>query len=322
MKKILWLLLIVVCIVGVTDPVSGGNVVVIKSADVDAYRQAIKGLKKVLHGHHKIVKELDMEGDFDLGREFVKEIKEKIKPDLILAVGIWALQVVADQKLNIPTVYAMVLNPPSVPGARAKNITGASMNVPVDLTIGLFKELGPKIRRVGAIFNKGKTGYLVEEAETEAKRQGLGLEARAIRSPGEAIQAIDSLRGKIDILWILPDATILAPVVVQYMLLFSYRNKVPILGLSERQARMGAVLSLSFGSSQDIGRQAGELAKLILEGKTMPEYTMAEHVKLAVNFKAARKLELEIPKSVREGRIPDGAKVRISIVKIGVDGEQ
>jgi len=100
--------------------------------------------------------------------------------------------------------------------------------------------------------------------------------------------------------WILPDATVLAPEVVQYMLLFSYRKKIPLLGISERQAQKGAVLSLSFGSSNDIGKQAGELSNSILGGKTPAEipYTTARLVKLTVNLKAARKLEMEIPKSI------------------------
>ncbi len=65
---------------------------------------------------------------------------------------------------------------------------------------------------------------------------------------------------------------------------------------------MGDVISLSFGSSNDIGRQAGELAVKILGGK-MPSkipYTTARRVKLTVNLKAAQKLEMEIPRSILE----------------------
>ncbi len=155
---------------------------------------------------------------------------------------------------------------------------------------------------MGIIFNPANTGYLVSQAESVAREQGLQLIAKQIQSPREAIQALDFLQGKIDMLWILPDETILAREVVQYMLLFSFRKKVPLLGLSERQARMGAVLSLSFGSSKDIGRQAGELAKGILGGKTPGRipYTTARQVKLTVNLKAAQKLEMEIPKRILE----------------------
>ena len=298
MGKILLSLLILTSVAGAARPVVAADVAVIVSAPVDAYQEALRGFKKSLR--HRIAAEYNMEGNLDRGREILSEIQFKVKPDLIFAVGIWALQVVINQTTNLPVVYAMVLNPPSIIGDGARNVTGASMNVPVEQTIRLFKQLGPQIRRVGVVFNRAKTGYLVRLADAVAQEEGLQLIANEIRSPREAIPALDSLQGRIDALWILPDETILAQEVVQYMLLFSYRDKVPLLGLSERQAEMGALLSLSFGSSEDIGRQAGELANSILGGKAAAEipYTTARQVKLTVNLKAAQKLGMEIPKSI------------------------
>jgi ABC-type uncharacterized transport system substrate-binding protein len=295
------------CLFGLLLPVlvaapsrgAASDVAVVMSADVDAYAQALKGVKASLR--HKIVAEYDMEGDFERGRKQVAEIGAKVKPDLIVAVGIWALQVVAKEATNVPVVYAMVLNPPSVIGSGAKNITGASMNVPVGETLRVLKQLGPQIRRVGVMFDRTKTGYLVGRAEAVAREEGLQLVAREIRSAKEALAALDTLGEQgIDALWVLPDETNLAPAVLQQMLLFSYRRRMPLIGLSESQAQMGALLSLSFASSEDIGRQAGELANSILGGKAPAEipYTTARRLRLTVNLKAAQKLGMEIPKSI------------------------
>jgi putative ABC transport system substrate-binding protein len=299
MRQLLLPLLVLALVAVTVSPVAAGDVAVIMSARVDAYEEALQGFKRSLR--HRIVAEYDMEGNFDRGREILSQIRSKVKPDLIFAVGIWALQVVMGESSNIPVVYAMILNPPSTIGAGAKNVTGASMNVSVEETIHLFKQLGPQIRRVGVVFNRAKTGYLVSLADTVAQQQGLQLIAKEIRSSKEAIPALDALQGEgIDALWILPDETILAPEVLQYMLLFSYRNKVPLLGLSERQAQMGALLALSFASSEDIGKQAAELANGILGGKTAADipYTTARQVKITVNLKAAQKLGIEVPKSI------------------------
>jgi ABC-type uncharacterized transport system substrate-binding protein len=280
-------------------PVAGGDVAVVLSADVDAYSDSLKGFKAALR--HKIVAEYNMEGDFDRGRKQVSEIRTKVKPDLIFAVGVWALQVVTKEATSVPVVYAMVLNPPNVIDSGVKNITGASMNVPVEHTLRTLKQLGTQIRRVGVVFDRAKTGYLVTRAEAVAREEGLQLVARPINSAKEAIPALDALGEQgIDALWVLPDETNLAPTVIQQMLLFSYRRKIPLIGLSEGQAQMGAVLSLSFASSEDIGRQAGELANSILAGKAPGEipYTTARRVRLTVNLKAAQKLGMEIPKSL------------------------
>jgi putative tryptophan/tyrosine transport system substrate-binding protein len=276
----------------------GAQVAVITSADVDAYKDALRGFKRVLR--HQIVAEYDMEGNLETGKQMLADIQSKIKPDLILAIGPWAFQVTAAQATNMPVVYAMVLNPSSLLPAGVKNVTGASMNVPVENTIRLFKQLGPQIRRVGVLSNRAKTGYLVKRAMQVGREQGLEIVDREIRSPKEAIQALDALQDEIHALWILPDEIVLTPEVVQYMVLFSYRKKIPLIGLSERQAQMGALVSLSFASSEDIGRQAAELANSILEGQPPDRlpFTMARQVKLTVNLKAAEKLGIEIPKSL------------------------
>jgi putative ABC transport system substrate-binding protein len=63
---------------------------------------------------------------------------------------------------------------------------------------------------------------------------------------------------------------------------------------------MGALLSLSFASSEDIGRQAGEIARAVLGGRAVAQipYTTARNVSVAVNLKAADKLGVQIPRPV------------------------
>jgi putative tryptophan/tyrosine transport system substrate-binding protein len=92
----------------------------------------------------------------------------------------------------------------------------------------------------------------------------------------------------------------LDPKVLQYALLNLSRKKIPLIGLSERQAQMGALFSISYASGEDIGRQAGELANKILSGSRdlkIP-YTAARNVKIVVNLIAAKKLGIDIPDSV------------------------
>jgi putative tryptophan/tyrosine transport system substrate-binding protein len=296
-RRLLTAVLMMWSTTGLAVPAFGANVAVIMSSKVDEYQEALRGFKDV--ARHRIVAEYDMGGDPDKGPSIVAEIETKIKPDLIFAVGIWALQAVLSQPTEIPVVYAMVLNPPSVVGD-GRNITGASMNVQVEEAIRLFKQMGPHIKRVGVIFSRTRTGYLVKRAENLARQEGLQLVTREITSPKEIKAALESLQDGIDALWILPDETTLAQPVVQQMLLLGYRKKIPVLGLSERHAQMGALFSLSFASSEDIGRQAGELAKSVLTGTRAAEipYTTPRKLNLTVNLKTAGKLGIEVPKTI------------------------
>jgi putative tryptophan/tyrosine transport system substrate-binding protein len=289
---------VILFLVLVASPADAARVAVLLSAKVSEYEDALKGFRETTA--HQIAAVYDMDGDLDRGRKQLAEIEEKVKPDLIFAVGIWALQAVVSRPPPVPVVYAMVLNPPSVLGADSKNVTGASMNVPVEQSIRLFKQLGPQVKRIGVIFNRNRTGYLVRQAQAVAREEGLELVTREVGSPKEVVAALESLQDGIDALWIVPDETTLSQAVVQQMLLFSYRKRIPLLGLSDRHAQMGALFALSFASGEDIGRQAGEIAQVILNGRAPSgvPYTNARKVYLTVNLKAAQKLGLEIPQAI------------------------
>lgn len=292
-------LLLAVIVCTTAGSARGANVAVLISADVQPYREALRGFKDTTR--HEIVAEYDMAGDFERGREFLRDIRSESQPDLVLAMGIWALQVAVQENVDLPVVFAMVLNPPAVLGSEPKNVTGASMNVPIDSTLGVIETLGPRVHRIGLVYDPARTGYLVENAKQQVESHDLTLRAHAVGSPKEAIKAITALQKEgVDALWLLPDPTVLDPKVVEYALLTSYRNKIPLLGLSERQAEMGAVVSVAFGSSEDIGRQAGDLVNEVLSSRsagTLP-YTTARTTKVIVNLKAAEKLGLNIPESL------------------------
>jgi len=276
------------------------NIVALRGADVDVYNEAFEGFKDVTR--QSIISNYDMGGDLQKGKAFLARLKSGPKPDLILAIGLWALQVVVEEVKDIPVVFAMVLNPSTVIGQETRNITGASMNVSIEQQIALLKRVSPQVRRIGVVFDPTKTGFLVRQAERIAQQQGVRLTTKAIASSKDAFAALDAMQGEIDAFWILPDETVLAQEVVQYMLLFSFRNKIPLLGLSEKQARNGALLGLSFESGRDIGIQAGELANEVIAGKSAKgiPFTTARKVKLTVNLKTAAKLGIQVPKEILE----------------------
>lgn len=273
--------------------------VVVKSADAAVYREAIEGFQAVTA--LSVADLFDLEGDIGNGPAVVRKIKAMPgKPDLIYAVGIYALQALVGQITDIPIVFSMVLNPPVVVGPQIRNITGASMNVPIDVQLRSLKQLAPQVRRIGVVYDPSKTGFLLAAAQRVAPELGLAVVSRPINSPRASVSALEELENRVDALWILPDSTILTPETVQYMLLVAFRRKIPLLGLSDSQAKMGALLAISFRSGHDIGKQAGELAKAILGGRRVDEvpYTMADKTKLTLNLKTAEKIGLQVPPEV------------------------
>lgn len=279
--------------------VHGADVAVLLSANAPAFRGAIDGFKKA--HNHRIVGVYDMKGDFKRGKALLQEIESEAKPDVIYAVGIWALQLVQKEKPSTPVVYSMVLNPATIVGEQPKNITGASMNVSVKETFALLKQMNPNLKRIGTIFTSATTGHLVEDAKKAAQELSIDLVAEKISSPREAIPALGRLQKKgIEVLWLVPDKALSVPTVSKQLMLYSYRNRVPLVGFSKAQAAMGSLVSVSFSSSEDIGAQAGELANALISGKSAEDlpFTKARKISFVINMKTAKRLGISVPSAV------------------------
>jgi len=290
MKKVL---LAFMLLAGICSPVHGGGVSVITSNDAASLNEALKAFKDTVR--QPIVAEYNIDGDVDRGRRILATIPEQT--DLVFALGSPALQTVLGKKADLPVVYSMVPDPSTILGKGVENITGVDMNVPVMEVVEVVKSLKPPVQRLGVLSN-GKREFA--EAAVSAQSQGVQLVPVTVSSPREVSRALRSLVGTVDALWILRDDVILAPEVLEYILLWSYENKVPVVGLSEAHTRKGALLSLAPAGGREMGQRAGELANRILRGEkpaTIPRMT-SQPAKLTVNPKAAEKLGVELPQNI------------------------
>src|SRR5262249_16111547 len=294
----LWLvaLAVVLVVVAVAPPALAGNVAVILSSPVDDYREALRGFKEV--AKHRIVAEYDMGGDPDRGPAIVAEIETKVKPDLIFAVGVWALQAAASHATTTPVVYAMVLNPPSVVG-NGKNVTGASLIIPVEEALRLFNHLRPAFKRVGAIHSRNRTGYLVKRREPREERGHPAGDARdhlAQRdrgrpgvAPGRDRRVVDPARR---------DHARAAGPAADTPVLLPKEDSCSRAVRASRSARRAvrALVREQRGHRAPAGRPGFDRPRGA-EGYGDPGHHPAK-VNLTVNLKTAGKLGIEVPKTI------------------------
>jgi len=106
MRKVL-VLALVLSVSLIASPAAAARVAVLMSAKVTEYEEALRGFKESTA--HQIVATYDMDGDVDRGRKYLAEIETKLKPDLIFAVGSWALQVVVSCPTSVPVRYARLI---------------------------------------------------------------------------------------------------------------------------------------------------------------------------------------------------------------------
>src|SRR5688572_9186746 len=194
--NVLALLLLAVSALGVR----AADIAVVMGSDASAYQETLEGFKEV--ARHRIVGVQTLKEDSASWRDAIRKLRSTIEPDLIFAIGTAALQAVAGEINHIPVVHAMVFNPFAVANSSGKNITGISMIPSINQSISLLKELNPKYRRVGVIFDPSRSGPLVSQARSVAQKENIHLIAKEIRSPGEIAGALNSLENDIDALWL------------------------------------------------------------------------------------------------------------------------
>lgn len=263
------------------------KILALQSVRVVPYEEALRGVRSVVSGTVKRVVISEMEG-VDVARMVRDE-----RPDVILAIGAEALARVKRVK-DTPIVYLMVLDPQSTLTS-GENLTGVSMNVPPERQLAALQSLMPRLRKIGIPHNPSRSGILARKAQAAARSLGIEPVARELRSARDVVPVAEGMKGEVDALWMLPDTTVVTPESIEFLLLFSLTNRIPILTFSDKYVQMGAIMALDI-DPYDLGRQGGDLVRRILSGTPVEQVQRAEprSIVMTVNAKVARKLGLTL----------------------------
>jgi putative ABC transport system substrate-binding protein len=195
------------------------------------------------------------------------------QPEFILAIGADALQRVKKIR-NIPIIYTMVLNPEKIAGA-ASNITGVSMNIPLEKYLGLMEKLNLPKLRVGLFYDPAQSEELLKRIQHSAQLKGIEITAKEVHKWQEVPDLLNKMKGSFTLFWMLPDPMIVTPEIVKHLLLYAQRNGVPIVTFAGKYVDQGALISLEIDSF-DMGQQAGEMANRVLDGTLASSIPNAE----------------------------------------------
>ncbi len=273
------------------------EVVILKSSDITAYNQAIAGFKAALPGSLTLT-EYDLQGDLEKGRKLARKIRAS-DPALVLAVGLKAAKAAQLEIVDIPIVYVMVLDPAKY-GLSTSNMTGVLLEVPVERQLAAIKTLLPHVKHIGTLYDPAKTAAAIDEAQRLIKHSNnADLYATPVSTEKEVPTALNRLLRSIGALWLIPDSTVLTDESLRFILNSALEAHVPVIGFSREFAKTGALLCLSV-NYQDIGRQAGQLTRRILDGRaTLPLKPVSpDRIEMTLNLKTAKFLGIEIPKEM------------------------
>jgi len=239
---------------------------------------------------------------FERSPEIIAEFI-RLKVDVIVTHG--TVNVVAAKAATsvIPIVFAAVADPVgnnlvaglARPGG---NVTGLSAQIP-DLAgkrLELLREIIPGLRRLAIMTNGGNPAAMQDLPEVQAIADPLGLEVitRDVRRAEDIAPAFESLKGRVEALYVPPDPLFTTNRVRFNTLALNAR--LPTMHGTREQVDAGGLMS--YGSNQtDLFRRAGDYVDKILRGAKPGDIPVEQPTKFdfIINLTAAKLLGLEIP---------------------------
>ena len=278
------------------------RIAVVVSASIAPYESALSGFYSKL-GETKIeyeATEFFLDEDSG-GSNLVSRIKA-LAPHMIHTIGTKATRQLKRAFRDTPIIFSMVLNPAASglvdsmkrPGG---NITGAAMDIPLNLQFQYMKRLLPKVSRIGVIYSAEETGSVVADAEKAAKALGIELVKESVRSPSDVPRAVKNLVGRVDVLWSVADSKVFTRETIREILLVTLRETLPFMGLSPAFVRAGALIAMAT-DPEEIGREAAAIAGQVFSSRPAGEVPVAlsKRVKVVMNQNTMDLIGIELLK--------------------------
>ncbi len=226
------------------------------------------------------------------------------RPDVIVPISTPSAQAVAASTRDIPVVFTAVTDPVSAqlvksmdkPGA---NITGLSDMAPVGEHVALIREILPQAKRIGVLYNPGEPNsiVLVKALKDEAAKAGLTVVEASVPKSSDAQQAVRSLVGKADAVYIPLDNTVVSA--LESVIAVGQQAKLPIFSADTDSVARGTVASIGFDYLQ-VGKQTGAIVARVLKGEKPGDIpvALAKGTDLFVNPKSAAAMGVTLPDAV------------------------
>lgn len=272
-------------------------VTAILSRDAAPYRDVLQGVRQVLVSSNS---DIELEVHIMNNRSDNAAIKAEVSsnpPRAILSLGSQATEFAVSELGHLALCAGLIVDESML--GDADNATAFVLRFPLEIEIQWLKKFIGSDKTIALLYDEEKSGKELIKAQQLARQEGLKLHAQAVKSHEDLPEVLRRLPQEIGALWSFADSGILNAQTAKHVLLYSFRNRVPLVGLSSQWTKAGALYSLD-RDYLDIGIQGGEKLVRIING-TAPGQIPVESprkVLYSINLKTLRHMKLELPESL------------------------
>jgi putative ABC transport system substrate-binding protein len=274
-----------------TEAAAGPRVALLVERNTSLYQQAAMGFRQVFTDSQVEV----IEGGGDANALNAKlDLLRKDPPQLIVAIGTRAAQAARQRLRDVPLIYCLALDP-AQNQLQGTNVGGIALNVDIALQLDSMQRVLPRARRIGVIYDEVTSGKLIRQAQRHL-RPGVRLVTRDVRTPREAIRAVEDLQGQVDAFWMLWDPVVANGGIFKLLVESALRNNVALIAPAVPFVEAGALMSVE-ADYVKVGRRAAEIAQQVLNGKPAGAFDAEPpgNPIITINGAVARRLGIPIP---------------------------
>ncbi len=278
-RRILGLLLSLMLVLGTTAAIADEGSVkigILQYVEHAALDSASEGFKQALkeNGYENVTIDYKNASGDNATLQLMAEQFAAGDYDVLLGVATPAVQALLTAVSDKPILGTAVTDYVSAglvasneaPGA---NLSGTSDMNPVDKQIDLLMQLVPDAKTIGVLYTSSEVNSEIQAklAEEEAARYNLAVVTKTISAVGEVQQAVESLIGQVDALYIPTDNICASAMAV----IASVANpaKLPVIVGEENMCNEGGLATIGLNYTK-LGYQTGMMAVRILKDGADP----------------------------------------------------
>ncbi|MBN2144562.1 MAG: hypothetical protein JW774_08055 [Candidatus Aureabacteria bacterium] len=239
--------------------------------------------------------------------DFIADIKN-VSPDLIVTIGPWQTEFMAQNFKNIPIVFTMVYHIDLMDQIMEETplMRGVYINLDMQSPFSCLKTISPSLKKIGLIYSRRFFSRIVPGLKESAFNSGLELIARPIDNETSLPGALESLifRYNIQAFYFLPDPILLRRSAMKKIMLLSMTRNFYVFSEYYKLLENGALASFSFKTDEVVQKTTALMMSALgiagreKEKQTQPSLQCREY-ELILNENMVKAFELSIPDGIR-----------------------
>jgi len=216
-------------------------------------------------------------------------------PRLIVAIGSQAVSGMLASGPRVPLLAVLVPEAAfqrAVAGFNDRPNSAVLLDQPPGRQLAALRLALPSLRRIGILL--GPESRWQEAAfQRAATETGAQLIVGRVSSPDGLAGALQRTLDDSDLLLAVADPVVFNNTSVQNILTAAYRQRVPLAAFSPAYVKAGALLAV-YSTPAQVGRQAGEIARVFLSGRPLPPPQPPQDFVVGINAELARSLGIPL----------------------------